>query len=91
MQVAPGLYKLVDLPDLQGLLAPQPLLIDVGANDNCFRVDTAMACYKRLEKIYAAGGASESLELDCFAGPHAWGANKSLTFFSRHLGTPAAT
>ena len=25
MQVAPGLYALVDLPDLQGLLAPMPL------------------------------------------------------------------
>ncbi len=45
MQVAPGLYKLVDLPDLQGLLAPHPLLIDIGANDSCFKVDSAIACF----------------------------------------------
>jgi hypothetical protein len=42
MQVAPGLFKLVDVPDLQGLLAPKPLLIDIGVYDTCFKVDTAM-------------------------------------------------
>ena len=55
-QVAPGLYKLVDLPDLQGLLAPKPLLIDIGVYDSCFLVDTAMACYRQVEKIYRAAG-----------------------------------
>jgi hypothetical protein len=85
MQVAPGLYKLVDLPDLQGLIAPRPLLIDIGANDNCFRIDLAMDCFKNLEKIYEASGSRENLELDLFPGPHAWGANKSREFFGKHL------
>jgi len=85
MQVAPGLYKLVDLPDLQGLLAPRPLLIDIGVNDSCFKVDTAIECYKRLEKIYAAAGVPGKLELDLHAGEHGWGANKSFGFFQRHL------
>lgn len=85
MQVAPGLYKLVDLPDLQGLLAPKPLLIDIGANDECFKVDTAMACYRRLQTIYAAADAADALELDLFPGPHAWGANKSREFFPKYL------
>ena len=42
MQVAPGLFALVDLPDLQGLLAPKPLLLDVGLYDTCFLADTAV-------------------------------------------------
>ncbi len=83
MQDAPGLFKLVDLPDLQGLLAPKPLLIDIGANDSCFKVDTAMACYQRLEKIYKAAGAS--LDLDLHPGEHGWGGNKSEKFFKQHL------
>ena len=33
MQVAPGLFKLVNLHDAQGLIAPRPLLVDIGAND----------------------------------------------------------
>ena len=85
MQVAPGLYKLVDLPDLQGLLAPRPLLVDIGIYDTCFKVDTALACFRKVERIYAAAGASEVLELDLFAGEHGWGANKSQDFFKKHL------
>ncbi len=86
MQVAPGLYKLVDLPDLQGLLAPAPLLIDIGAYDSCFKVGTAMACFKNLEKIYKAAGASDKLELDLHPREHGWGGNKSTAFFERYLG-----
>ena len=85
MQVAPKLYKLVNLPELQGLLAPAPLLIDIGAYDSCFQVDSSMECYKRLEKIYKAAGASENLELDLFPAEHAWGGNKSVKFFNKHL------
>jgi pimeloyl-ACP methyl ester carboxylesterase len=85
MQVAPGLFKLVDLPDLQGLLAPRPLLIDIGANDTCFKVDTAMQCYRQVERIYAAAGASDRLALDLHPGEHGWGGNKSEAFFERYL------
>jgi hypothetical protein len=85
MQVAPSLYKLVDLPDLQGLIAPRPLLIDIGANDTCFLVDTAMQCYKQLTGIYRTAGVSDKLELDLHAGEHGWGANKSEAFFKKYL------
>jgi len=85
MQVAPKLYRLVDLPELQGLIAPQPLLIDIGVYDSCFKVDAAMACYKKLEKIYDAAGISKNLELDLYPAEHSWGGNKSLQFFNKHL------
>jgi hypothetical protein len=87
--VAPGLYKLVDLPDLQGLLAPRPLLIDIGVYDTCFLVDTAMACYEQVRRIYEAAGAGERLELDLFPGEHGWGDHRSEAFFGRHLGGTA--
>ncbi len=86
MQVAPGLFKLVDLPDLQGLVAPRPLLITIGANDTCFKVDTALQCYEQLTDIYAAAGASDRLELDLHPGEHGWAGNRSEAFFRRHLG-----
>ncbi len=84
MQVAPGLFKLVNLPDLQGLLAPRPLLVDIGANDACFKIDTAMQCFQRLKAIYRAAGACDRLELDLHPGPHAWGGNKSTAFFKKY-------
>lgn len=85
MQVAPGLYKLVDLPDLQGLIAPMPLLVDIGAYDSCFYVDTAMASYRHIEEIYAAAGVPEKLELDLAPREHGWCGNKSIDFFGKHL------
>jgi Abhydrolase family len=86
MQIAPGLFTLVDLPDLQGLLAPRPLLIDIGAYDSCFKIDTAMACYEQVRQIYAAAAVPDHLELDLFPGEHGWGGNKSAPFFRGHLG-----
>ena len=86
MQIAPGLFKLVDLPDAQGLLAPRPLLIDIGAYDTCFAVETATECYRQVERIYATAGAPDNLQLDLHAGEHGWGGNKSVAFFKKHLG-----
>ncbi len=85
MQIAPGLFKLVDVPDAQGLLAPRPLLVDIGAYDTCFLIDGAMACYEKVKRIYAAADASDLLELDLFPREHAWGGNKSAPFFRKHL------
>ena len=85
MQVAPGLFKLVDLPDLQGLLAPRPLLVDIGAYDTCFKIDTAKACFDQVQQIYSVAGAADQLELDLFPGEHGWGGNKSEAFFRKHL------
>ncbi len=85
MQITPGLYDLVDLPDLQGLMAPRPLLIDIGARDECFRLESAMECFRGVEKIYKAAGAAENLQLDLHGGGHHWGGNKSVDFFGKHL------
>ncbi len=53
-QVTPGLYELCDVPDLQGLIAPRPLLVEIGVYDDCFLLDSAMSCYREVEKIYQA-------------------------------------
>lgn len=85
MQITPSLMKLVDVPDLHGLIAPRPLLLDIGAYDSCFNVDGAMACYRKVEDIYAAAGVPDCLELDLFPGEHGWGGNKSEEFFGKYL------
>lgn len=85
MQVAPGLFKLADLPDVQGLLAPMPLLVDIGVHDTCFKIDTAIACYRRVQEIYKAAGAEDRLDLDLSPSGHAWGGNKSVEFFRKNL------
>ena len=85
MQVAPGLFKLAHLHDVQGMLAPMPLLIDIGAYDTCFKIDESVHCYRGVEEIYKAAGAAEKLHLDLFPGEHGWGGNKSVEFFNKYL------
>jgi pimeloyl-ACP methyl ester carboxylesterase len=85
-QLTPGLFDLVDTFDLQGLIAPRPLLVEIGVHDRCFQVDHSLnRHYRPLEKIYAAAGASDKLELDLHPNDHAWGGNRSVAFFRRHL------
>lgn len=85
MQTAPGLYKYVDVGDLQGLIAPKPLLVDIGAKDDCFPADDAMQCFKKVKYIYNAAGVPDKLYIDLFPGNHGWGGNKSKEFFTKYL------
>ena len=84
-QVAPGLYELVDVPDLQGLLAPKPLLVDIGSYDRTFRLDSAITCHQRVAEIYQAAGAADRLHLNLFPGGHRWDATASGPFFADYL------
>ena len=84
-QVTPGLYALCDVPDLQGLIAPKPLLVEIGSYDDCFGLDSAMKCFHEVEKIYAAAGARDKLDLDLFEGGHRWSGRKSFEFFKKNL------
>ncbi|WP_427896124.1 alpha/beta hydrolase family protein [Kribbella sp. GL6] len=85
LQVTPGLFGLVDVPDLQGLLAPRPLLVDIGLNDDCFRIESATACHAKVRSIYAAAGAADALFLDLHPGGHGWRPGQSEQFFTDHL------
>ena len=84
-QITPGLYELCDVPDLQGLTAPRPLLVEIGVYDDCFLVDSAMSCFHEVEKIYAAASARDKLELDLFEGGHQWSGRKTSAFFKKYL------
>ena len=84
-QITPNIFSLCDVPDLHGLIAPRPLLIEIGAYDRCFHVESAMSCYQELQKIYQAAQCPEQLKLDLFNGPHEWGANLAGDFFKKAL------
>lgn len=88
-QVTPGLFGLCDLPHLHGLIAPRPLLMEIGIHDTCFEVDHTLAGhFTEVERIYAAAGAPDCLELDLFPGRHRWNGDRSVEFFRRHLRWP---
>jgi dienelactone hydrolase len=84
-QMLPGLYALADIPDLHGLSAPKPLLVEIGVHDKCFTPDESIDCSREVVKIYEAAGALENFETDIFEDGHKFGGNKAFDFFDKHL------
>lgn len=86
-QYLPGLFQICDVADLQGLIAPRPLLAEIGVHDKCFLVDDALQCSKKVAKIFDAAGTSKKYEIDLFNGDHGFAGNKAFGFFDKYLRT----
>ena len=84
-QFMPGLFGLCDVPDLHGLIAPKPLLAEIGVYDECFNIDEALDCSREVAKIYKAAEVPENYEVDLFEGSHSFAGNKAFGFFDKHL------
>jgi dienelactone hydrolase len=84
-QFVPGLFSLCDVLDLQGLIAPKPLLAEIGVHDTCFPVEEALSCSKEVKRIYESAGVSENYEVDLFDGGHKFSGRQAFAFFDRHL------
>ena len=71
--------------DIAGLIAPRPLLLEMGVHDTCFPIEHTLKGYEGVKKIYKAAGAEERLWADIHPGPHAFAANKAFDFFRKYL------
>ena len=84
-QYLPGLFTICDVPDLHGLIAPRPLLAEIGVHDKCFHEHDAISCAEEVKKIYSAAGAADSYLVDLFEGDHKFSGRKAFDFFDKHL------
>lgn len=84
-QMVPGVYKYFDVPDIAGLIAPRPLLIEMGVQDSGFFIEEQLAAYDHLKRIYDAAGVGEDLWKDMHPGEHAFANNKAHEFFGKYL------
>jgi dienelactone hydrolase len=60
-QFLPGIFRYGDHAEICGLIAPRPLMIQLGGFDYGFPVPASMEALERLKRIYAAAGASDRL------------------------------
>ncbi|HHY97911.1 MAG TPA: hypothetical protein GX509_04120 [Firmicutes bacterium] len=84
-QIVPFIYKYFDTHDIAGLIAPRPLLLEMGIYDNCFFIQDLLKGYEGVKRIYRAAGAEKDLWTDIHPGPHAFAGNKAFEFFRRYL------
>lgn len=84
-QVVPGIYRFFDTHDIAGLIAPRPLLLEMGVQDTCFFIKDMLDGYEGVKRIYEAAGAANVLYADIHPGGHAFSGRKAFEFFREHL------
>jgi hypothetical protein len=67
------------------LIAPRPLLIEMGVHDTCFPIEEQLRGFEGVRRIYSAAGVKDRLWADVHPGEHAFAANKAFDFFDRYL------
>ena len=79
---------LCDTPEFLGLIAPRPLLLELGTQDGTSPGLYAAECHRRIRRAYALAGAADRLEIDVFARGHRFNGRKALPFLDRWLQSP---
>jgi dienelactone hydrolase len=84
-QVVPGLLLYGDIPEVLGLVAPRPLLIQRGLKDELLPAGFFEEGYSRLARVYDAAGVPERLDRDEFDGGHMFHGDVAYDWFDRWL------
>jgi len=85
VQYMPGLRQYGDIAEVAMLIAPRPLMIQIGERDHCFVLEDSVKAARRVQRAYRAAGAADRFELDIFPGEHEIDDPKALDFFARRL------
>ncbi|MGI6189306.1 MAG: dienelactone hydrolase family protein [Caldicoprobacteraceae bacterium] len=81
----PGMLKYAELPDIIGLIAPRPLLVESGTKDPIFPIDTTEEAFRKIEKIYNLLEAKDKIDKDIFEGEHEISGAKAYDWFMKWL------
>jgi dienelactone hydrolase len=81
----PGILEYAEMADIAGLIAPRPLLVVSGKQDQIFPVEATERALAALRPVYELHGAPERLDADLFAGGHQWNGAKAYEWLGRWL------
>jgi dienelactone hydrolase len=85
-QVLPGMLGQLEHVDLGALIAPRPLLIESGRQDDLFPAEAAETEVSKLRPVYEAlGGDADRLVHDVFDAGHQWHGEEAYPFLERFL------
>jgi hypothetical protein len=84
-QIVPDIYRYFDTDEIAGLIAPRPLLLEMGMYDECFFIQDTLKGFEGVKEIYEAAGAGDKLHSDIHPHGHSFGGNKAFEFFGRYL------
>jgi dienelactone hydrolase len=85
-QVLPGMLGKLEHVDLGALVAPRPMLVESGIEDDVFPIAAAIKTVSEVRKVYEALGADpDAFVHDVFEGGHQWHGEFAYPFLERWL------
>lgn len=84
-QTVPGLLNWGEMADVACLIAPRPLLIEMGQRDEGFPIEASRRAYRHLARAYRALGAQQRLACDQFDGGHRFSGRLAFDWMDRWL------
>ena len=84
----PRLYEHVDMGDIAALIAPRPLLVETGAQDNlngASGLKNVRSQMHIIRRAYRLLGQPRAVVHDIFEGPHRWNGKKAVPWMVRRL------
>lgn len=85
-QVLPGMLGKLEHVDLGALVAPRPMLVESGLEDDVFPIAAATKTVSEVRKVYEALGADpDAFVHDVFEGGHQWHGELAYPFLARWL------
>jgi dienelactone hydrolase len=81
----PGILNWAEMYDIAGLIAPRPLFVESGEQDNIFPVHASIDSFNHVRDAYRVFGAEDRIEQEVFPGDHSFWGKRGLPFVARHL------
>jgi hypothetical protein len=70
MKIVPGLYRVLDLPDVVSMHVPGALMVIHGTRDGLFTNEGVAAAYAKIAAVYGKAGVPERFAGVTYDGPH---------------------
>jgi hypothetical protein len=71
--------------DIAGLIAPRPLFVESGEQDNIFPIKASLESFSRVRDIYKVFGAEDRVEQEVFPAEHSFWGKRGIPFLTRQL------
>jgi hypothetical protein len=81
----PGILQWCEMYDIAGLIAPRPLFVESGDQDNIFPIAASRESFARVKRVYEVLGNGDLAEHEVFAGEHSFHGVAGLPFLAQHL------
>jgi dienelactone hydrolase len=81
----PGILNYAEMYDVAGLIAPRPLWVESGQEDQIFPIAASRASFAKVKGIYEVFGAGDRTGQEVFPGPHGFSGKQGLPFLAKHL------